>query len=48
MTQSNDTSSVMLAKNQTLNEIEVLLKQIRLFPYNPPPEMYKGTPNGKN
>ena len=46
MTQPNDTSSPMPAKNQTLNEKEVLLKHIGPSPYDPPPEGYKRVPNG--
>ena len=46
MTQPNDTSSPMPAKNQTLFETEVLQKHIGTFPYDPPPEVYKWVANG--
>ena len=46
MTQPNDTSSSMPAKNQTLNGKEVLLKHIGPFPYDPPLEGCKWVPNG--
>ena len=46
MTQPNDTSSPIPAKNQTLNKKEVLLKHLGSFPYDPPPEGYKWVPNG--
>ena len=38
MTKPNDTSSPMPAKNQALNEKEVLLKHIVPLPYDPLPE----------
>ena len=41
MTQTNHTSSTMPAKNQILNEKEVLLKHIGHFPFDLPPEGYK-------
>ena len=41
MTQTNHTSSTMPAKNQILNEKEVLLKHIGPFPFDLPPEGYK-------
>lgn len=46
MTQSNDTSSPIPAKNQKLNEKEFLLKHIEPFPYDPPLEKYNCVPNG--
>ena len=46
MTQPNDTSSPMPAKNQTLFETEVLQKHIGTFPYDPPPEVYRWVANG--
>lgn len=46
MTQSNDTSSPIFAKNQKLNEKEFLLKDIEPFSYDPPLEKYNCVPNG--
>ena len=45
MTQPNNTSSRMPAKNQTLDEKVIPLKHIGLFPYYPPPEGYQWVPN---
>lgn len=46
MTQSNDTSSPIPAKNQKLNEKEFLLKHIEPFPQDPPLEKCNCVPNG--
>ena len=48
MTQPNNRSSPMPAKNQRLNEKVVFLKHIRPFPCDPASEGYKWKSNGND